>query len=160
MKKFALAIFILLGCSSVMADESNLQGSENGKTEIWINAGMLSHHFDQSRNFREKNSGLGVEVAMSDTNSITGGYFQNSEDRASNYLGWVWKPWSIGPARIGLFGALVDGYAHANKGDFFPMILPVAILEYRAIGVNFFVIPKIGNRVAGAYVAQIKLRIW
>jgi hypothetical protein len=156
---FAFLFFVLLS-ASVMANESVASDPANENTAVWVNAGMLSHHFDQNRNFREENFGLGVEFDMTDKSSITGGYFRNSEDRHSNYLGLVWKPWAIGPIKIGFFGAIVNGYPEVNNGGLFPMALPVATFEYHLVGVNFFIIPKISDRVAGAYVAQFKLRVW
>ena len=159
-RKFLLAVFCFLTCGIVMADEPGTQDQTGEKMAVWINAGMLSHHFERNKNYRENNSGFGAEVAFSETNSVTAGYFRNSDDVESNYLGWVWKPWTLGPARIGLVAALFDGYPRVNKGGWFPAAFPVVSLEYKAVGVNLIVIPTVGDRLHGALVAQIRLRIW
>lgn len=159
-RRFALAFCFLLSCGVVKADEVDTQTQTNEKTTMWINAGMLSHHFDQNKKFREDNYGFGTEIAFSKRNSLTAGYFRNSDNDDSNYFGWVWKPLALGPARMGVVAALFDGYPRISNGGWFPAVFPVVSLEYHAIGVNLILIPTIGDRLHGAVVAQFKLRIW
>lgn len=126
---------------------------------IWINAGMLSHHFDRSKGFREGNIGLGFEVGLTDQFAVYGGGFRNSDDKHSNYLGGAWRPLQWGPVRAGLVAGMFDGYPRMNHGGWFPAVLPVASLEYDRVGVNFLIIPKIGDKVYSAAVLQFKLRL-
>ena len=160
MQRFVLAMCWLLTCGVAMAESPQTQNDAPGKTAIWVNGGMFSRHFERNRGFRENNYGFGVEAAFSDTNAATAGYFRNSDDVNSNYIGWVWKPWALGPAKLGLVVAAFDGYPRVNNGGWFPAAFPVASLEYHAVGVNLIVIPTVGDRLHGAVVAQFKLRIW
>lgn len=150
----------MVSSAGVMANEDEPPTAAQEKTEIWLNAGMLSHHFESDKNFREDNNGFGVEVTLSPVSSVTAGYFRNSDNVDSNYLGWAWKPWTIGPARFGLVAAFFDGYPHVNKGGWFPAAFPVVSAQYKAVGVNLILIPTVGDRLHGALVAQFKLRIW
>nr|ALV86790.1 hypothetical protein [uncultured bacterium P11N2] len=121
---------------------------------------MISRHFDRNKNFREDNYGLGAEVAFSKTNLATAGYFRNSDDVDSSYIGWVWKPWALGPTRLGFVAAMFDGYPGVNNGGWFPAAFPVASIEYRAVGVNLILIPTIGDQLHGTFVVQFKLHVW
>jgi hypothetical protein len=126
---------------------------------VWVNAGMISRHFDRSQNFQENNHGFGIEAGLAGGNAIFAGNFVNSVDEHSNYFGWAWRPWVVGPARVGAIVGLFDGYPKMNDGGWFPGLLPVVSLEYRYVGVNFLVVPKISDRVYGAAVIQFKLRL-
>ena len=126
---------------------------------LWINAGMLSHHFDRSKGFREGNIGFGAEVGLTDDWAAYAGGFRNSDDRHSNYFGAAWRPLEWGPLRFGLIGGFFNGYQRVNHGGWFPGVLPVATLEYGNVGVNMFILPTIGDKVYGATVFQFKLRL-
>ena len=127
---------------------------------VWVNAGMLSRHFDRSKNFRENNYGLGFETAFSEVNSAYAGYFRNSDDRESRYFGWMWKPLTLGPVRLGFVAGVFDGYQKVNKGKWFPAVLPLASIDNQKVGVNFALVPTVGDRLHGAVVVQFKIRIW
>ena len=53
-----------------------------------------------------------------------------------------------------------DGYPRYHNGGWFPAALPVLAMEYKQVGVNFFVVPTISNRLDGAVAVQVMLRVW
>jgi hypothetical protein len=160
MTKILLTTFFLLLSSFAIAEEPDEKTPEKNKTAVWLNAGMLSHHFNRNKNLHEDNHGFGAEVMIDDDNSVTAGYFKNSDSQPSNYAGWVWKPMTWGPARVGVVVAMLDGYPRMHDGGWFPAALPVVSFEYRSVGVNLLFIPPVGNKVYSAVVAQFKLRVW
>jgi hypothetical protein len=151
--------FWLLSCGNAVADEIDGPDPAAKELQIWLNAGMRSRHFEREKNFRENNSGFGAEVFFDRRNAAIAGYFINSDNRDSNYVGWAWRPLSYGPATVGLVAALFDGYPRVNGGGWFPAAFPVASFEYQSVGVNLILIPTVGDRLHGAFVAQLKLRI-
>ena len=72
----------VLGLSISMA----ASGAEDEK-QIWVNAGFYSAHFDTDRGVRNANPGLGIEVPLAESWSLTAGHFVNSDSATSNYLG-------------------------------------------------------------------------
>lgn len=74
MRRCTLFFCFLLTCGAVMADELGAQSDINEKKYIWINAAMLSHHFDRNKSFRENNRGFDAEGAFPDTNEVTRGF--------------------------------------------------------------------------------------
>lgn len=160
MKLSAIAL-MLCACSAFAAD-ADVPAAANDEIafrSLWINAGMLSHHFDRSKGFREGNIGFGAEVDLTEDWAVYGGGFRNSDDRHSNYVGAAWRPLKWGPMRFGLVGGGFNGYQRVNHGGWFPGVLPVATLEYGSVGVNMFILPTISDKVYGATVFQFKLRL-
>lgn len=157
---FIFGMCMLLATTSQAADDTSPPYGQTGHAQVWINAGMLSRHFDRSTGYRENNYGFGAEVAISPVNSIAAGYFKNSDNLQSNYVAWMWKPWSLGPVKFGLVAGAFDGYQRVNHGRPFPAVFPLASLEYRSVGLNMTIVPNYGDRLHGAVVGQLKLRVW
>jgi hypothetical protein len=126
----------------------------------WINPGLVSHHFNRSSNLNGNNYGLGVQLALSQANSVMAGRFRNSHDASSRYLSWLWQPYSIGPVRVGLMAGAMDGYPKMKNGGWFMVAMPVASLEYQMVGVNLTVVPSYKDKLYGAVAVQFKLRVW
>ncbi|MDH4285290.1 MAG: hypothetical protein OEV35_08230 [Gallionellaceae bacterium] len=133
---------------------------EPGIKSIWVNAGFHSYHFNRNKGLKENNYGLGVQVVLSQTRSVMAGEFRNSVDACSRYLAWVWQPYNIGPVKLGLLAGGMDGYPKMRDGGWFPFVMPVASFEYKAVGMNFTVIPNYKDRLDGAVAMQFKLRVW
>jgi len=55
------------------------------KSEVWINPGMASYHFDQNKNYNGANWGAGLEYRFNTVASVTAGRFYNSDRQYSNY---------------------------------------------------------------------------
>lgn len=157
-----LLLSICLSANSLSAQAEDIQPpvNQSERPSVWINPGFLSHHFDQSKGFREYNYGSGIQVNLSSTNSIIGGEYQNSDNVHSSYLGWIWQPYHVGIARFGIWAGGINGYPAMQNGGWFPVAFPVVSLEYKAVGINFTVFPNYQEKVYGAIVVQLKLRVW
>lgn len=134
------------------------------QTQVWLNPGFYSYHFDRDKNLRENNTGLGVEVLLAPDHGLMGGTFMNSRDERSYYAAYQWRPLHWRPADVqvsaGVAVALIDGYPTYKDGGWFLSLLPVLSIEGRWIGINFSIIPTLKDRVDGAIAVQVKLRVW
>lgn len=130
------------------------------KNELWLNPGLLSYHFDQSKNFNSINYGFGAEYKFSNVTSLTAGTYRNSYYRQSNYIGGYWQPLAIGLVHIGVVAGGFNGYSNTNNGGWFPAVLPALSVEGDLIGLNLLVIPTIPNRVSGSLSLQLKIKVF
>lgn len=128
------------------------------KSELWLNPGLLSYHFDQNKDFNSLNYGFGAEYKFSTVASLTVGTYRNSYYRQSNYIGAYWQPIAVGPIHIGVVAGGFNGYLNTNNGAWFPAVLPALTIEGDLIGFNLLVIPTIPNRVSGSLSLQLKIK--
>src|SRR4051812_21705382 len=89
MNKSKLFLCTVLACSAVASLEAVAQ---EFKPQVWANAGLLSYHFDRSRDHREQNWGLGAEYIFRRDHGLMLGTYVNSESQHSKYLGYEWRP--------------------------------------------------------------------
>ena len=168
----AVVTFIAMGCNVSVASESNDRNDTSNtsdlvqiikpqtKSQLWVNAGMVSQHFDKDKNFNNGNWGAGLEYRFNTVASLTAGRFYNSDRAYSNYAGMYYQPIAIGPIKIGAVIGGFNGYPNTNNGGWFAAALPALTWEGDWVGANVFVIPTIGDRVHGAISLQVKLKIW
>lgn len=130
------------------------------RSEVWINPGFYSYHFERSKDFNSVNYGFGAEYRFSTVASITAGTYRNSYYQQSNYIGLYWQPIAIGPVHLGVVGGGFDGYQNTNNGGWFPAVLPAITIEGDLLGLNLLVIPTIPNRVSGSLSLQLKLKVF
>jgi hypothetical protein len=134
------------------------------KPEIWLNPGVYSYHFDRGKDLREQNLGVGAEVVLGDKHALAAGSFVNSNRRRSRYGAYEWRPlqWRPGGTKVsaGVAIGAFDGYPNYRGGAWFPAVLPLVAIEGERLGVNFFVVPTIANRLDGAVAIQVKIRVW
>jgi hypothetical protein len=130
------------------------------KSELWLNPGMASYHFQQDKNFNAANWGGGFEYRFNTVASVTGGRFYNSDRKYSNYAGVYYQPIAIGPIKLGAVIGGFSGYPAANHGGWFAAALPALTWEGDLVGANIFVIPTIADRVHGAISLQLKFKIF
>lgn len=128
------------------------------KSTLWINPGLYSYHFDQSKDFNSVNYGIGLEYQFSSVASLTVGTYRNSYYRTSNYVGAYWMPLAVGPFHLGVVAGGFNGYANTQNGGWFPAILPVVSIEGDLVGLNLIMIPSISDRVAGSLSFQLKIK--
>lgn len=129
-------------------------------SELWINPGTYSYHFQRNRGLNNNNFGLGGEYRYSTVSSLTLGVFENSDRQTSHVAGWYWQPVGFGPARLGaVFGAM-DGYPKMRNGGWFVAAIPTASIEYRNIGANIMFVPAYKGRLYGAISLQLKLKMY
>jgi hypothetical protein len=128
-------------------------------SELWINPGFYSYHFQRDKGFDDTNPGFGAEYRFSTVASLTAGRFHNSDRRMSNYAGVYYQPWSIGPLRLGAVIGGFDGYPKMRDGGWFLAAIPVVSVEYQRVGVNFAIVPTYKERLHGAFSVQLKFKL-
>ena len=76
-------------------------------------------------------------------------------------IGWTLARHTLerGADRCGAIGAF-EGYESANNGGWYVVPVPLLAVEGRHLGANFTIVPTIKDKVNGAVVLQIKLRVW
>ena len=132
------------------------------KTDVWINAGLLSYHFDRNKNYREFNYGIGAEAIFTPDHGMMVGMVQNSESNTTKYVGYIYRPFHWKPAGLdvsaGVAVSLLDGYPSKNSGGWFIAPLPMLSVEGKTVGANFILIPNVKHGAAVAM--QLKLKVW
>ena len=83
-------------------------------SELWLNPGFYSYHFQKDKGLNNNNFGLGGEYRYSTVSSVTLGIFDNSDRQTSRYIGWYWQPLELGPVRLGQSLERLMGIAHAG----------------------------------------------
>ncbi len=130
------------------------------KSELWVDTGFATWHFDRDKDLNGGNKGLGAEYRFSGTMAAVAGRFYNSDREWSNYAGVIWQPWALGPVRIGAALAAFDGYPRMRDGGWFPAAIPTLTYEYRRVGVNVGIIPSYKDRLYGGISVQLKLKLF
>ena len=156
---FLRAVIPALGVlSSACAEDNRLL------QQVWLNPGFFSWHFDRSLDLREDNWGVGVEVVLAPDHAVMAGNFINSDGDRSRYGAYLWRPLHWRPYGIDVSAGIAlgafDGYQRVNSGGWFIAPLPLLAVEGRYLGVNLTVVPTIEDKVNGAVVIQLKLRVW
>ena len=139
-------------------------GVAEAETQLWVNLGVYSVHFDRSKDLRENNVGFGVEAVLTPRHSAGVGTFINSNRERSRYVAYAWRPWqwNVGSVHV-LAGVIVgafDGYPRYRDGGWFVAPLPLVAVEGRRLGVNLSLVPTVRDRLDGAIAIQVKLRVW
>ena len=151
----SLALLSALPCAAELVDPI-----ERAETHgLWLSPGIWSRHFKRDAGYREDNWGLGVQAELARDVAVNAGSFINSDRGRSHYVGAFWQPLELGYARLGVYGGAFDGYPYMRNGGWFLAAMPVASLNYGAVGVNLTLVPKYGERLHGAIAAQFLLRV-
>ena len=129
------------------------------RSEIWLNPGWYSLHFDRDRNLEDANPGLGLEYRYSTVYALTAGFFRNSDRRRSRYIGGYWQPLAFGPLRLGAAFGLIDGYPRMRDGGWFPTLVPTVSVESGRLGASVMVVPGYKDRLYAAVSLQLRLRL-
>lgn len=129
-------------------------------SEVWLNPGFLSYHWDRDKDLNGDNYGLGAEYRFSTVASVTAGEFYNSDRKTSKYLGLYYQPIGIGPVRFGAVVGGFNGYPKEKNGGWFPALIPVASYDYKMVGLNLSFVPSYQNRLYGALSFQFNLRVY
>ncbi len=158
-KIFFHTFFWLSLSSNVYADILEIVETQP-RSELWLNAGFLSHHFQQTSGFNNRNLGFGGEYRYSTVSSMTAGEFYNSDRHTSRYFGWYWQPVHIAGARAGLVAGGFDGYPMMQNGGWFLAAIPMLSLEYQRVGANLAIVPSYQNRLHGAFSLQLKVKLF
>lgn len=158
MNKFLLgAAFAALSCPALADTFTTIENKP--LSELWVNPGFYSYHFQRDKGFDDTNPGFGAEYRFSTVASVTAGRFHNSDRQMSNYAGVYYQPWSIGPVRLGAVIGAFDGYPKMRDGGWFLAAIPVVSVEYQRVGVNFAIVPTYKERLHGAISVQLKFKL-
>jgi hypothetical protein len=130
------------------------------KSEIWVNPGMYSYHFQKDQNLNNNNWGIGLEYRFNTVASATIGNYRNSDNDRSSYLGIYYQPIALGPVKLGVVAGGFNGYQSTNNGGWFPAVLPAITVEEGRFGANIFFIPTVGDKVHGALSVQLKIKLY
>lgn len=147
----ALAIAVSSATALPAAQAVDLAGA-------WFNPGFYSYHFERDKNLNNVNTGLGIEVPLTNVYAVTAGVFENSDRATSHYVGLYVMPFDIGPFKAGAVVGGFNGYPNANHGGWFPAIIPVVALEGRQLGLNVSFVPTVQDKLHGAISFQLKYR--
>ena len=128
-------------------------------SELWVNPGFYSYHFQRDKGFDDTNPGFGAEYRFSTVASVTAGRFHKGDRQMSNYAGVYYQPWAIGPARLGAVIGGFNGYPKMRDGGWFLAAIPVVSVEYQRVGVNFAIVPTYKERLHGALSVQLKFKL-
>lgn len=120
----------------------------------WLTLSGVSHHFQPDRrDWREVNPGFGVERELTGTPWVaSAGYFRNSYDKNTFYVGGRWMPLEAGPFRFGAFGLLASGYPSPI------LVLPAASVSIGRVGANLVALPNLPG-YSGYLGLQIRIAI-
>lgn len=130
------------------------------RSELWIDSGFYTFHFDGDKDLNDNNKGLALEYRFNGAMAATAGRFYNSDRAWSNYAGVIWQPYSVGPVRVGLALAAFDGYPKTRDGGWFPAAIPTLTYEYGRVGVNVGIMPDYRDRLYGGVSVQLKFKLF
>ena len=130
------------------------------KSELWIDTGFYTAHFDGDKDLNDNNKGLALEYRFNGVMAATAGRFHNSDYAWSNYVGVIWQPVAVGPVRVGLALAAFDGYPKTRDGGWFPGAIPTLTYEYKRVGLNVGIIPNYKDRLYGGISFQLKFKLF
>jgi hypothetical protein len=155
------AAAVLFACAPLAhADDLFTSVDAAPRSELWVDSGFLTAHFNRDKDLNGENHGLGLEYRFSGTMSAAAGRFYNSDRAWSNYAGVIWQPVAIGPVRLGAAIAAFDGYPHMREGGWFPAAVPTATVEYGRVGVNIGIVPSYKDRLYGGISVQLKVKLF
>jgi hypothetical protein len=150
----ALLAAPLLACALTSHASSSLDDFSSAPHRDWLTFSGASHHFQPDRrDWRELNPGAGLEREFTGTPWVaSAGYFRNSYDRNTFYLGGRWMPLEAGPFRFGAFGLLATGYPSPI------LILPAVSAQFGRVGANLIALPNLPG-YSGYLGLQIRVAI-
>lgn len=132
------------------------------RTEIWINGGVLSYHFERDKDYREQNWGFGAEALLAPRHVVLAGQYLNSENARSHYLGYEYRPYIRYPGGVrvsfGIAFAAVDGYPSTRDGNWFPAAIPKLNVEGKRVGASLLLLPNF--KQGPAIALELKLKVW
>ncbi|MDL9999693.1 hypothetical protein QTI24_13825 [Variovorax sp. J22P240] len=147
---------LLLASASLLLPA--LASAQVDVSQVWINPGFYSLHFDRNKGLEDFNPGIGIEWPIDKTFALTAGAFRNSDRDRSHYVGLYVMPFEFHGVKLGAVVGGFDGYQRSNNGGWFPALIPTAAIEGKHWGLNIAIVPTIKNRLYGAISFQLKYR--
>jgi hypothetical protein len=118
-----------------------------------VMTGFVSKHapcVNQSPNglstpcYNERNTGLGFRANSGGWSGYSVGFYRNTFDRTSVYVGKEWQRQIVGPLYVGLFAGGVTNYGRPIT----PFVLPEVILKFDPVEAALLVQPFGEGRAA------------
>ena len=159
---FSLRFFHRTACCTLLIGSVNTGLAHADSLDwknAWVNAGFYTYHFEKDKQLENTNLGLGLEVPLNDTYSLTAGRFHNSDNAKSNYAGVYVMPYVVHGVKLGAVVGAFNGYPNAYDGGWFPALIPVAAMEGSQFGLNVAFVPTIANKLHGGVSFQLKYRV-
>lgn len=109
---------------------------------MWLTTGEWSRHNDESKHqYRQNNTGIGVQFDLNSDQSVVAGYYNNSIHRETVYMGMTYTPFHLGDAKFGVVGAMATGYCQYVPAV--PIGGAYATYEQGRFGVGFMWLPTV-----------------
>jgi hypothetical protein len=144
----------------VTAPVTAVAPSDHTRSELWLDTGFATYHFQSDKHLNGRNPGVGIEYRFRDDAAVTAGRFFNSDRQHSRYAGVLYQPWSYEGVRFGAVVGAFDGYPKMHNGGWFLALVPGITWEYQRVGINIAVIPTYKERLHGGISAQLKFRLF
>lgn len=128
-----------------------LAGQTEAAYALDLTVPLGSYHFDRSKKWQEKNWGLGVNYK-----NYVAGYYKNSYDRDSIYIGYHWQPEKLEYNRhlkAGLTMIAVSGYRSSPV-----LLVPTVSVETTEVSADFLLAPALG-KATGFVGMQLRFKI-
>ena len=154
------AALILAAASSTAAFAQEAPAADGKRSELWIDTGFATYHFQSDKDLNGRNPGIGFEYRFLDSAAVTVGRFYNSDRQHSNYAGVYYQPWSWGGVRFGGVIGGFNGYPKMRDGGWFLAAIPTATWEYERVGINVAVVPTYKERLHGGISVQLKFKLF
>lgn len=132
------AIVLVVAMMAVFLIDNSRADDES----LWLTTGEWSRHVDQDKHqYRQNNTGIGMQYDWDKDSSVIVGYYENSIHRSTFYMGMTYTPLQFGCAKVGVIGAMATGYM-----ELMPAV-PIASLygsyEYDRVGLNVYWLPTV-----------------
>jgi hypothetical protein len=125
---FAVIFFVL--CAS------------SANAETWVSVMGASYHTDRAAGYNETNPGIGIEQGDKYFRAVLG-YYRNSLNRDTFYLGVSQTPFHAGGFSFGYTAGLASGYPHQA-----PLFVGALVMYERSgYGVNLIAAPALPGTV-------------
>lgn len=139
-----LFMFVAFGSPEVHAAKGDFRIDLNLASKH-TNASQYTHN-GKTEDYNERNFGLGLAYDIDGTFEVTGGFFRNSYDKHSNYLGIKAKhDFIFGYVTVtpGITAGFVTGYddTEVDAPKYQPMAVPSISVEYNNFSTTVGYIP-------------------
>jgi hypothetical protein len=158
--KTILIAMLALAPIAAHADDLFTKIDPAPRSELWVDTGFATYHYDRHADLNGRNGGLGAEYRFNAATAVTAGRFYNSNREYSSYAGVIWQPYSLGPAKLGAVVGAFNGYPHMRNGGWFPALIPVVTFEYERVGLNIGIVPSYKDRLYGGISFQLKFKLF
>jgi len=137
------------------------------KYDLYLNVNGASHHINSNREFNEDNMGFGLILEKDNKTSIsygTVGYYDNSVDETSLYLGYGYKKPLVKYhgflVQTGvLAGVIIGGYESEGAGVVLPMGLLTLTVGIKDIRTTLSYAPKVNDATPAVIIFNIQIGI-